>query len=57
MEVLASFNIAPHSGVGACTPNPKNESVDILKIIHPISSVISTTSSGRIAGIICFFNI
>ena len=45
-----SLSIAPHSGVGACTPSPKNDSVEILMIAQPTSSEARTTRSEVMEG-------
>ena len=47
---LASFSIAPHSGIGACTPKPKKDNQEKFIIAQPISKVASTAKSAVIDG-------
>ena len=39
---LASLIMEPSSGIGAAAPNPKKDSVDIFKIMVPISWTLVT---------------
>ena len=44
-------NIAPHSGVGGCAPNPINDSELIYRMILPKSTTIKTIIAGIILGV------
>jgi len=50
---FASLNIAPHSGVGACTPSPRKDKVEILIMAQPTSREDRTARSAAIDGTRC----
>lgn len=50
---FASLSMAPHSGVGACTPSPRNDSVEILMMAQPTSKDASTARSEAMDGTRC----
>ena len=47
---FASLSMAPHSGVGACTPRPKKDRVEMLMIAQPTSRDASTAKSAAMEG-------
>ena len=42
-----SATIEPRSGVGGCTPRPRKESEDAIRMMKPRSSVILVTMEGK----------
>ena len=53
MTSFASLSIMPHSGVGGCTPNPRKDNAEIIRITLPVSSVVRTKSSPAVPGNRC----
>ncbi len=44
MKGRASLSMRPHSGSGACAPNPRNDRAEILNKMAPMSKLANTTT-------------